>query len=185
MNRCVSRINFRAISGVIAVATLFASPAVQAAQCLTRTEANGVIAFALPSVITSLEGRCRAVLPKTSALSTLGLDMAAKMKPESDRAWPAAKAAIGKMSKAELPAFLGDSVIRSILEAAITEGMVEEVKPDACPMVDRFINVLSPLPAENLTGLMTLLVEIAMKPETNNNRQKAGPFSVCAGDTQG
>ncbi len=185
MNRCVSRINFRAISGLVAVAALFVTPAAQAAQCLTRTEANGVIAFALPSVITGLEGRCRAVLPKDSALSTLGLDMAVRMKPDADRAWPAAKAAIGKMSKAELPAFLGDSMIRQLMEATIAAGLTESMTADNCPTVDRFIDILSPLPAENLTGLMTLLVEIGMKSQAANNRQKAPPFTVCAGDTQG
>lgn len=179
----------RLIGQVTAIAALCSVTATQAAntsQCLNRTEADGVITFALPSIITSLESRCRPNLPKHSALSTTGLDMASRMRPDADKAWPIAKIAFSKLSNGALPAILGDATLKPLLEAALVAGMLETVRPETCPMVDRFIDVLSPLPTDKLTGLITLLIELGNKPDSDiSNHKKSTPFVLCPSRVQG
>lgn len=179
-------------TGLAALMAMLCASAAQAAQsaapaaCLTEAEASGVITFILPSMLTSLETRCRDSLPRQSALSTVGLDMAQRMKPDAERAWPTAKAAIGKLSNnAQLPSFLGDSVLKPLLEAAMVAGIVETVKPESCETVDRFVDALSPLPADKLADLITLLIDAGTKSGKPATTGKGTPFAMCPSRLQG
>lgn len=141
--------------------------------CLTRTEAQGVIAFALPSVVGGLNEKCRPSLPATAYLPRNAASLASRFRPASDSAWPTARTAFQKLAGEELPSFLNDAAIRTLFEAGISGALTEQVKIGDCATVDRVFEVLAPLPPENMTALVTLLMEVGASRSTDQR------FRLC------
>lgn len=164
---------------LLAAAIAFSFPSTVIAQtpgaCLTRPEAEALMAFALPSAMRALTKHCTANLPATSALVQSGPIIAARYQPDADKAWPAAKAGFDKLSGLKLSEQLGEEAAKGLIQAGFAAGLVEQVKPQDCGQIDRFVDILQPLPARNMAMLLVAFMELggAKKPTGKS------PFNIC------
>lgn len=151
----------------------------QSAKCLTPPEAQGLITYALPSAIRAISGQCAKTLPATASLIQTGPLIAARYQPDADRAWPLARNAFDKMSGIKLTETLGEAGAKGLLETAFSTGLADNVKPKDCPVIDRILAALEPLPAKNMSMLLLAAIELGGKGD------KKPPLSICAASATG
>lgn len=161
-----------------AIVLLLALPASATAQstkaCLTPSEAEALVTYALPSAIRAITTKCTPALPATTALIQSGPIIAARYQIEADRAWPVARIAFDKVSGIALTSLLGEPAAKGLVDAAFGAGLAQKLKADDCGKVDRMINILEPLPARNMAMLVTALMEFG-----NAGKREKSPLKLC------
>lgn len=148
--------------------------------CLSSSEFSSLIGCALPSAIRGTTLRCSAILPEGAFLRTEGQELAERYAALNSETWPDAKAAFIKLSsdKEDVAKVLREIPDESLQEmfAILLEGMISsQIALDKCETVDRFMRLLSPLPPENTTELVTLIVSLSSGPD----KPKFGEIQIC------
>ncbi len=163
----------------LAIVALPASAIAEVAEkpCLQPAEAEALMMFILPGAFDALTDRCRASLPADAPLSRIGHALALRYRPESESAWPLAKAAFGKVSDPAAIKILGDDTLKKLVSTGIANELPKSVKPKDCGLVDRFVAALEPLPARNMALLMGALIEVGSR--TGAGDQRGSPFKIC------
>lgn len=164
---------------LIAGALALPGPAMaQAAKpCLTPAEAEGLVTFALPSLLDGISKQCAPSLPATASLSQSGKLIAAKYQADADRAWPVASAAFDKISGMKMANAMGEAGLRGLLQGALSAGMGEQIKPKDCVTVDRFVDILQPLPASNMARLVVAFLELGSA--NKSGQPSKSPLNLC------
>jgi hypothetical protein len=152
---------------------LASSQAMAQKACLTGPEAEGLITFALPSAIDGIAKRCVGALPATSALGQSGSLISARYRADADQAWPVAGAAFDKLSGMKLAQTMRPDAARKLLETVVTAALEDNFKAQDCGTVDRFVDILSPLPARNLARFVVATMEMR-PPKTGKS-----PLRLC------
>lgn len=165
-----------------ALLSLAASPTIAQAQatsaCLTRAEANALFANTMPDLVEGMTKKCQALLPKSAFLPTQGAALVARYKAAPTADWALAKSGFVKMmgqeddAASKMMAALPDEAVRALLGTAFGVAIAEKVKAKDCPMIDRFIGALSPLPPSNIATIVTELMLIGAKEEKD-------PLKIC------
>jgi hypothetical protein len=150
--------------------------------CLTPAEFTSLSSYALPSIITGTEQRCSASLPADAFLPRRGPELAARYATRKAEAWPATKAAFLKLS-ADINGQAGD-IIRALPDTSLQplvdtmiQGIVSQQLPiERCGIIDRLVNLLSPLPPESTAEIIGLAVGLGSKA----GRGHVGKITICA-----
>lgn len=141
---------------VLAALVLFAMPSTALAQtpCLKRAEAEAITLVALPDIILET-GRVCTSLPATSLVRRTSGPFLDRYQAEADRAWPAARAAIAKLSDPRVSMLLLQSeYARPLITALIAPQIVGRVQPSDCGTIDRLVTLLEPLAPRNIAGIV-------------------------------
>lgn len=166
----------------VAVAIPAAATAQTAKQCLTPKEAQGLISFALPDIITSISSKCAPTLGPDGYLTRSGKDMADRYRAAAVPSWPSAKLALRKFvgSEIEFMDAMPDEALKGFFGAGVSTAIVKDVKPDQCNDIDRVMRLLAPLPPENMSQLVGIVLEIGARPKAQAAAAKTNaPFSIC------
>lgn len=164
----------RALIGTLMAASLGSAAVAQTAKpCLQPAEAEDLVSFIMPALMDGMARKCRPMLPGSSVLGGRGAALAERYRPTADAAWPGAKAAFLKLSGDKTIGALGDQLLRGIIAEASSAAIVGEFKAKDCAMADRFVSVLEPLPAQNMSTLVVLLMEIGAADA------KESPMKLC------
>ena len=156
---------------------LSANAQAQARNCLTQAEASAMIGYALPDLLAGLKDKCRASLPASSFLIARSGEMESRYRAQSDSLWPQAKAAFSKMvGEDETLEKMPDSAVRPFLASAFATAITEDIDPADCPTVDGVVEMLSPLPPQNLARLIGII--IAADGKDSDPAGKSG-FEIC------
>ena len=146
-----------------AIATLAAGNA--AAQttaqraCVTQAEAEAVMLFVAPDLIRQTGQRCAATLPATALIRRASSPLIAKFEAESDRAWPLAKAGIGKIAGPEASQLLESDFARPMVGTLVAPLVAGNIATSDCSTIERAANLLQPLPARNVASLAILFAQ--------------------------
>lgn len=169
-----------------AAAAAFALPATATAQtakqCLTPKEAQGLVSFALPDIITSVSNKCAPSIGPDGYLTRSGKDLADRYRVAAAPSWPAAKTALRKFVGPEVEFLdnMPDEALKGFFGAGVSTAIVKDIKPEQCGDIDRVLKLLAPLPAENMSQLVGILLEIGSRPKAQAAAAKAkAPFSIC------
>lgn len=122
--------------------------------CLTEAEAQAVALVALPEIIRQTGVACAGELPATSLLRRARSPLLDRYDAEADRAWPAARAAMVKLSNPEAEALLGSQFARPLLTTLAAPLIVGRVATKDCGTIDRLVTLLAPLPPRNAAGVI-------------------------------
>ena len=173
---------------VLCSAALLAGPQIAQAQgaaaggaCLTEQEFTALSTYALPSVIAGTARACATTLPASAYLRRSGGELAQRYAITKPRAWPQAKAAFLKMAtskdqgSAQLFAAMPDDTLQQVADAAFTGIVTGQVKPASCPMIDRVVGLLAPLPPENTAELLAVAVGLGSR----SGQPRVGGLSIC------
>lgn len=151
---------------VLALVALGSATAARAASdaCLTPTELNSTVSFALPSVIDATAQTCRPVLARDGYLAMQGAALSARYRVGQAAAWPVARGAVLKVAGggvAKLAGLLGDGALQDMAGGVIAQYVVQNVHPGDCPDIEQALALMAPLPPENAAGLIALFVRRA------------------------
>lgn len=143
--------------------------------CLSRADMKAVAGFALPLLIEGASLTCRALLPPGAFLSRAGPGLAERYRREGG-GWAGARDVIQRALGDKLPHGLSPQT-QEMLVTDIVKGMVgDKLKPRDCATASRVTELLSPLPADNLSELAILLIDLGSRGKA---RDKAPPFTIC------
>ena len=169
-----------------AATVLLAAPQIAAAAeaplpCLTPKEATAVAAYAMPSAITGTVQRCTPALGKQSWLALNGDALSKRYGERKVAVWPDAKGALLKMAStskdamAETIKSLPDQTIQQLADSMIVAAVADKVQVGRCQVIDRFLSLIAPLPAENTAELVALTLGLVSQGES----PKLGKFALC------
>ena len=145
----------------LAALLLSAMPTTALAQtpCLTTAEAESITSVALPDIIRET-GRVCTALPASSLVRRASGAFLARYEAEADRAWPAARAAIAKLSDPQIAMLLLQSdYARPLITSLMAPQVVGRIQPSDCGTIDRIVTLLEPLPARNVAGIVVASVQ--------------------------
>ncbi len=158
---------------LLMLAAAVASPAPR--PCLTQADAEAVALVALPEIIRQTGAVCAAVLPSASLVRRAQSSLLQRYDAEAERAWPAARAAIVKLSDPQADALLGSEFARPLLTTLIAPLIVGRVAVKDCETIDRLVTLLEPLPPRNTAGVIVTTLRYLQARD-----KKVAALPLCA-----
>ncbi len=156
-------------------------PSASAAQtsrtCVTPIEAQNIVMFALPDVMTNTIERCRPHVAANAYLLKSGSSLAASYRVAADSAWPKAKPAMLRALNQPMMSRMPDSMSKPFFGGAIGALASDRVQPTDCDTINRAVEALAPLPPQNMAALIGLVIE-KQGPKATATTKKA-PIEIC------
>lgn len=144
--------------------------------CVSRAEANALFMNTIPDLIEGMRNKCAASLPSSAFLPSQGQALVARYRAIPPADWGLARSAFVKMmgskdkSGAKMMAAMPDEALKGLLGTAFTIVISERMTEKDCPMADRFIGALSPLPPSNIATIVTELMVIGSRGDRDGFR---------------
>lgn len=170
-------------AGLALLAAVAALPA-QAA-CLTDQEAEALTLVAMPDLIRQTGSACSQRLPATSLLRRVNTSFLQRYDAEANRAWPAAQAALAKLSDPAIEPLLQSQFARPLLSTMLVPMVLGTIDPADCGTIDHLATLLEPLPPRNTAGIVVTTLRY-LKAEKAKARKGAvvqdiPDLPLCAG----
>lgn len=141
--------------GAAILLLLAASPATaQPAACLSDPEAEALVQVALPEIIRQAGTTCAARLPATSVLRRRASPLLGRYDAAAERAWPAARAALVKLSDPFADTLLDSRYARPVLLSLAVPLIVGRIAAKDCVTIARLTEQLEPLPPANAAAVV-------------------------------
>ncbi|MEH3103662.1 MAG: hypothetical protein PGN12_07120 [Sphingomonas phyllosphaerae] len=167
------------VAGLCALVAMLAAPAAAAqTPCLSTTDAESIALVAMPEIIRDA-GRVCAALPATSLLKRQSGEFLAKYDREADRAWPAARTAIAKLSDPAVELLLLSDYARPMLTSLFAPQITGRIQAGDCPTLDRLVTLLEPLPARNTAGIVVATLQYLKSEKNKGKRTDIPDLPVC------
>jgi len=169
------------IRAAIALAAVALAQPVQAQGriCLSGAEAESIALVVMPDILRQTGVLCAARLPAASPLRSGSGDLIARYDREATRAWPAAKAAILKLSVPQADLLLGSDFARPIVATLVAPLVVGRIALADCGTVDRLVTLLAPLPPRNTAGVLVTLLQYLRSQKAQGRTVDAPDLPLC------
>ncbi|AWW74795.1 hypothetical protein CD351_10205 [Erythrobacter sp. KY5] len=162
-----------AVATGMAFATISAAPAAAQPSDLDPAAVAAASRYALPIAFDSFVTKCSTSLDRRGYALSNSERLMAKFSDGIDEAWPAAKDAMilmasGNADTREMTAvfaMLGDDELRPFVDGLVGGLIGQEIKTDDCEVIERGLEILDPLPAENIAQMVGLIVELGARDE--------------------
>ena len=168
----------RATLAVLLATFLGGTPAIAQTGCLSATDAESIALVAMPDIIRDA-GRVCAALPASSLLRRTEGPFIQKYDREADRAWPAARTAIAKLSDPAVELLLLSEYARPMLTSIFAPQITGRIQPSDCPTLDRLVTLLEPLPARNTAGIVVATLQYLKAEKAKGKRTDIPDLPVC------
>jgi hypothetical protein len=164
------------IAAIAALAAL-ALPATAEARDLSSTETQAAVRYALPHLLAGIRSTCGPKLSQDGYLAKNGAALFDRYSQGSEAAWPAARSALMELGSeknsdmAQMFTQMPDSALKPFVDAMISSMVATKIKAGDCGDVERGLELLAPLPPENIAGLVGFVIEMADKGKTDKAGQ--------------
>ena len=166
-------------AAVAAIAALTLPVAAQAKGDMSPAAMQAAVRYSLPHLLAGVRTTCGPKLSPSGYLATQGDALLSRFSQGSDEAWPAAKVALmelGAKDEKGMGQMLGqmpDSALKPFVDATIAAMVASKLKAENCADVERGLELLAPLPPENIAGLVGFVIEMAERDD-NAKAAKGG-----------
>lgn len=161
---------------LLSLAALASAQGAQAQQnCVEAADLSDTVTYAMPILYDSLGTSCDARFSKSEFMRTRAADFVDEFRSRQDAAWPgtlrlmktfmASKAAKSGSGDDEMAALIGampDESLRPFVDAMvgqmINQKIASTIKPNTCDDIAEAMELLAPLPPENIAGLFTFIL---------------------------
>lgn len=161
----------RLLAPALALAALATAQTAHAQQqaCVNAQDLSDAIVYAMPLAYDAAQTACANRFAADGFMATRGESYIAQFRATQDTAWPGAfrflKTFMDKEggSDDQMGAMLSsmpEDALRPFVDALVGQMLAEEIKGDSCGKIERGIELLSPLPAENMGGLIAFIAEM-------------------------
>ena len=150
----------------VPLAAFAATPSAQAQDItdVSEEEFSALVRFALPAAFPRVQSVCSRVLPADSYMFANGDELQARFDEASVGSFAGARDVIVKLGASENPGLadmitqMPPEVLEPFMAEIIAGKLAQELKPDICEPANRVMELLDPLPAQNLADLVGYLV---------------------------
>ncbi len=138
---------------------------------------QAAVRYALPQIVAGVRATCASKLAADGFLARNGQMLEQRYAQGADAAWPAARIALfelGEDQKSGMGSMLTkmpDSALKPFVDATISSMIAGKLKPAQCPDIERGMELLAPLPPENVAGLVGFIFEMKEREDKGKARQ--------------
>ncbi len=169
------RLTKSALATALGTAALFAnSPATAQPADIDPQMVSAAARYALPVAFDGFVERCSARLDPAGYALTNRNAIRAKFADGVDEAWPEARQVLmqfGAEEAGDMGAvfeMLDDAELRPFVDGLIEGLVAQEIKPDDCGMIERGLEIVDPLPADNVAEMVGFLFEIGVAEDAQD-----------------
>ena len=154
---------------LLSTSQLQAATPAPARPCMTPAELHGMVAYMLPSAMSTLIDRCRPALPAGASLLVHGGQLVTEFEAGRAAAFPLARRAFAKFSDigdkntTAIMLTMPEVTLRPIVDETLSNKFVGSIAVKDCADIDRIFSTLEPLPAGNIIDLITQVVVIGAR----------------------
>lgn len=158
-------------AALLAFAALVLPAAAQAKNDLSPAAMQAAVRYSLPHLLSGVRATCGPKLSPKGYLATQGDALLARFSQGSEDAWPAARTALLQMAAKEekgMGQMLGqmpDAALKPFVDATISAMVASKLKLENCSDVERGLELVAPLPPENIAGLVGFFIEMAERED--------------------
>ena len=164
------------LAPALALLALASATTAQAQQqtCVAAADLGDTVLYAMPIAYDAVSTSCASQLKRDGFMAKDGEAFIAKFRDRQDSAWPGAfrllKTFMAKDNADEaksgadmmkMIAALPEDSLRPFVDGLVGQMIAGEIKPDSCGKIERGLELLSPLPVDNVAGLMAFIAEVA------------------------
>lgn len=163
---------------LIGFAALASAQTAQAQQqsCIAPTDLGDTVVYVMPIAYDAARTACANRFAKDGFVATKGDRFIASFRTRQNASWPGAlrmlKVFMAQQDDGEaagrsqfdinaMIAALPDANLRPFVDGMVGQMIAGEIKPDRCGTIERGMELLSPLPTENVAGLASFIADIA------------------------
>ena len=159
--------------GLVALASAQGAQA-QNQACVAPADMSDAVVYAMPIAFDAARNACANRLTQRGFMATRGDAYIAPFRASQDKSWPGAfrmlktfmaqKDGANEEGAIDMTAMLQsmpDAALRPFVDALIGQMIAQEIKGDICAKIERGLELLSPLPTDNVGGLAAFLVEMS------------------------
>ncbi|WP_375395837.1 hypothetical protein [uncultured Sphingomonas sp.] len=161
---------------------LAAAPPQPARICLTDPEAQAMVLVAMPDILRETGRLCAARLPEASPFRRADGALIGRYQSTADQAWPAARAAIVKLSDPAADILLQSDYARPLLTSIIVPLIVGRIAVRDCTTIDRLVTNLAPLPPRNIAGIVITTLQYLKRQKAGGKAADVPDLPLCNED---
>lgn len=166
----------RFIAPALALAALAIAQTAQAQQpaCVDAADLGDAAVYAMPIAFDAAQTACANRLTRDGFMATGGENFIAQFRAGQDKAWPGAFRLIKTFMADEagakgesddgfktMIAALPEDALRPFVDGLVGQMIVGEIKGDSCAQIERGLELIAPLPTQNVGGLFAFIAEMA------------------------
>lgn len=164
----------RMFAPALALAALATAQTAQAQQptCVSAADLGDAVVYAMPIAFDAAQTACANRWSRDGFAAREGEAFITNFRAGQDEAWPGAFRVLktfmaGAQNTSEdanitaMIAALPDSALRPFVDGLVGQMIAGEIKGDSCTKIEQGLELISPMPADNVGGLFALLAEIA------------------------
>lgn len=166
----------RLFAPALALAALATAQTAQAQQkaCVTAADLGDAVLYAMPIAYDAARNACANRIARDGFMATDGEAFIATFRNGQDKAWPGAfrliKTFMADQNEAEggnddgmieMLSALPEDSLRPFVDGLVGQMIAGEIKGDSCNKIERGLELIAPLPAENVGGLFAFIAELA------------------------
>jgi hypothetical protein len=164
--------NLRLFAPALALSALATSQAAmaQSQACVAPEDLADAVVYAMPIAYDAASTACANRLSADGFMKTRGDAYIATFRDGQATAWPGAfrflktfmnkKEGDGGMDMGAMLGAMPEDALRPFVDAFVGQMIAGEIKGDACGKIERGLELLSPLPSENIGGLVAFMLQL-------------------------
>lgn len=164
----------RIIAPVLALAALATAHTAQAQQqtCVAAADLGDAVIYSMPIAFDAAQNACANRWSRDGFAAREGEAFITNFRTGQDKAWPGAFRLLKTFmaDKADggdddnINAMIGalpEDALRPFVDGLVGQMIAKEIKGDSCNTIERGLELISPLPTDNVGGLFAFIAEIA------------------------
>lgn len=164
----------RMFASVVALAALATAQTAHAQQqaCVAAADLGDAVVYAMPIAFDAARTACANRFTRGGFMATGGDAFIASFRAGQNTAWPGAFRLLktfmadesrtgAGMDMTEMLTALPEESLRPFVDGMVGQMIVGEIKGDSCGQIERGLELISPLPKENVGGLFAFIAEMA------------------------
>ena len=167
----MNRISKLATLGLASAALVVGSPAQAQVSDLDPAEVSAATRYALPHAFDGFMTSCFDSLAPDGYAVTNADRLRVKFADGAEASWPGAKDLMMSMAREEagemstLLEMMEDDDLRPFVDGLITSLVASEIPTDDCEMIERGLEILDPMPADNVAMMVGFIIELGISME--------------------
>lgn len=162
------------LAPALAFAALASAQAAHAQQqgCVAPADLGDAVVYAMPIAFDAARNACANRLSRDGFMAKGGEAFIANFRSQQNAAWPGAFRLLMSFMADEsregsdvdinaLVAALPEDALRPFVDGMVGQMIAQEIKGDTCGKIERGLELISPLPTENVGGLFAFIAEMA------------------------
>jgi hypothetical protein len=162
------------LAPALAFAALASAQTAHAQQqaCVAPADLGDAVVYAMPIAFDAARNACANRLSRDGFMAKGGEAFIANFRSQQNAAWPGAFRLLKTFMADEsregsdvdinaLVAALPEESLRPFVDGMVGQMIAQEIKGDSCGKIERGLELISPLPTENVGGLFAFIAEMA------------------------